>query len=162
MSNINITETNSLGTDGYTLEKKLITLSSAKRNTIKINDVCSEQNVYKTSNYIKTNNLLSYPVKSVALVAVEYIPEHFTNKNCFTYILTINGKDFEIVPINSHKNGIKVIKTSEVQIDTYYSVYVNEPITSAILTIKINSPNTAESPFVSHIKLLTGERFANV
>lgn len=158
MSNINITETEVLNTEGYAIEQKLISVESAKRNVIKINDISSEQNIYKQSSYIRTNNLLTYPVKSVAIAAIEYIPEHFSNKNCFTYILTVNGQDFEVVPINLQKNGVKVIKTSEIQIDTYYSKYVNEPITSAILTIKINTPNTSESPFVSNIKLLAGER----
>lgn len=160
MSNINITETEVINKDIYALEKKLILLNSAKRNVIKICDITTEQNTYQRTSYLKTNNLLSYPVKSVAITAVEYIPDHFTNKDCFTYILTVNGQDFEVVPINLQKNGIKVIKTSEVQIDTYYSKYINEPIVSVFLTIKIDTPNTSESPFVSGIKLLTGERLS--
>lgn len=77
------------------------------------------------------------------------------------YILTVNGVDYDVVPINSHKSGIKVIRYTNYSITDDYVQHVSEPIKSAKLTVKINTPDLSYSPYVSDIKICIGKAAVN-
>ena len=157
-NNIDITEIKPSIQEGYTQEKALTKLQTAKRSVIKISDIVAERHVYADKSIIKTTNLIPYPTKAVGLYVEEYIPPHFPSENYLTYVLNVNGAEYKIVPINSQRDGIKIIKCSDVPMDKYYAVYIKEPIQTAYLTIKITTPNDYETPYVSQMKLLLGER----
>lgn len=157
-TNINITEIIPSEQEGYTSQQALTKLTTAKRSVIKISGITAERHTYANKSIIKTTNLIKYPTKAIALYAQEYIPSHFLEDNYITYILNVNGLEYTIVPINSQRNGVKIIKNSEIPMDKYYSVYINEPIQTAYLTIKITVPNQYETPYISQMKLLLGER----
>jgi hypothetical protein len=75
--------------------------------------------------------------------------------NAVKFILTINGIDYEIVPINSHSNGTKIIRFSGGKASNIYTQMIGEKIHSAYLTILYN--NTADvSPVINNIKILIG------
>lgn len=143
---------------GLKSEKKLVKLNTAKRHVIKINGINLEKNIYKTENVVRTANLIVAPARSIAVFCNEYIPDHFPSGTYIQYFLTINGQDFEVVPINSNKNGIKIIKTSDLDIDSSYVTYINQKIKTAYLTIKIKTPNAYETPFISNLKVLVGDK----
>lgn len=156
-TNIDFTENKTSEQEGFVTSKKLVKVETGRRHAIKINDVTLEHNVYKSPSVIKTGNLITgKPAKSIAVFCNEYIPEHFKEGVYIKYVLTINGEDTEVVPINSHHNGIKRIKTSDYDLDSDYIKYINQPITSAYLTITITTPNQYESPFISNLKVMMG------
>lgn len=157
-NNINITEIKPSTQEGYTNEKALTMLQTARRSVIKISDIIAERHVYADKSIIKTTNLVPYPTKAIGLYVEEYIPSHFPAQDYLTYILNVNDAEYTIVPINSQRDGLKIIKYSDVPIDKYYAVYINEPIQTAYLTIKITTPNQYETPYISQMKLLLGER----
>ncbi len=138
-------------------EKKIIDLNTAKRHVIMINDIDTKQNTYQASSVLKTKELIKYPVNSIALFCSEYVPQHFPKAKYVKYIFTINGKDYEIEPINSNKAGKKLIKYSTIVSDSNSTVNIKESIKSAYLTIQINTPNNTESPLISNIKILYGK-----
>ena len=107
---------------------------------------------------ITTNNLIKKPAKSIAIFANEYIPQHFPKGEYIYYTLTVNGIDYKITPINIDRNGTKIIKTSDFDISSNYSIYIGEEIKTAYLTIKMRSISKYETPFLKNIKVLLGDR----
>lgn len=156
--NIDFSDSDIKDVEGIKTEKKIVTLNTAKRHTIKINGIELEKNIYEKECVIKTNNLIKNPARSIAVFCNEYIPEHFSNDKYIQYYLSINGQDFEVVPINNNRDGVKIIKTSDLDLNSSYVKYVNQKIKSAYLTIKIKTPNKYESPFISNLKVLVGDK----
>lgn len=143
---------------GLKSEKKLVKLNTAKRHVIKINGISLAKNIYTTESVVRTSNLIKTPARSIAIFCNEYIPEHFPSGTYIEYHLTVNGQDFEVVPINSNKNGVKIIKTSDLDLNSSYIKYLNQKIKTAYLTIKIKTPNKYETPFISNLKVLVGDK----
>lgn len=145
----------------------IVKLDTAVRHVIRLNNVVGFANEYNSSSYMYTEELLTGPVQSIAIFANEYIPPTFPTgvdgedvggtEPFISYHLGINGKDFEVVPVNSHKSGVKVIRYSNYSITDDYTLHIPEPIKSAKLTIKINTPDTSYSPYVSNIKVCIGK-----
>lgn len=156
MANIDFKEIAAQELNSYKVNKKLVTIGSAKRHVIKINNIKAEGSVYKQTNSFKSRELISTPVKSIALFCNEYVPEHFSDSDCFKYIFTINGVDHEVVPINSDKNGKKIIRTTDYSSPSEYVIYLNEEIKSAFLSIIIKTPSTNDTPYISNLKILIG------
>lgn len=143
---------------GLQTQKEIVQLNTAKRHVIKVNDIMLEKNVYNSESIIKTNNLITSPARSIAIFCNEYVPEHFTAEAWIKYYLSVNGQDFEIVPINANRNGVKIIKTSDLDLKSDYVRYVNQKIKTAYLTIRLSTPNKYETPFLSNLKVLVGDK----
>ena len=127
---------------------------SAKRSSIKINDISAYKKIYNTKTKIQSKELLSMDCYSIGLFANVYIPYGLDN-TAVKFKLTINGIDYDIVPINSNVNGIKIIRFSGGKSSTRYTQLISEKIHSAYLTIIYS--NTADvSPVVNNIKVLIG------
>lgn len=156
--NIDFKEDEIKDVEGIKTEKKIVTLNTARRHVIKINGIELEKNIYDKQCVIKTNNLIKLPARSIAIFCNEYIPEHFSTDRCIQYFLTVNGQDFEVVPINSDRGGVKIIKTSDLDLDSSYVKYINQKIKTAYLTIKMTTPNKYETPFISNLKVLVGDK----
>lgn len=137
-------------------EEDVFIVNNAKRHVIRINNITAKRKKYNKSTVIKSKELITRPVKSIALFCSEYIPVHFPEDKYFTYVFTINGKDYEVEPINSHRPGNKVIKVATVEQNEAWNLYIDEEIKSAFLTITIKTPSEIESPFLSDIKILYG------
>jgi hypothetical protein len=134
----------------------IVKLQTAKRHTIRINDIAAIKNRYIGRSIMVSRELITEPVTTMALFCNEYIPKHFTNQNCIKYIMTVNGKDYEIAPINSQKNGKKIIRTVQYNLPMDSILYITETIKSAKLTIIISAPNSEETPYISNLKILFG------
>lgn len=131
-------------------------INSARRHAIKVNNIVSEKTTY-ASRTSKTKNLVTGSTDRIAIFANEYIPNHFADKEWVSYKLCVNGIDYNIVPLNSNRPGIKVIKYSSFKEDEPYAVILNEPIKEAYLTITVRTPNSQETPYVSNLKVVTGK-----
>jgi hypothetical protein len=136
------------------------TLPKAKRHVIEIDDMTAAKRQYQSDGYIRTGNLISdteQKISSIAIFCNEYLPDKLlTQTDAVKYILTVNDVDHEIVPINSNKNGVKIIKQAKTGDDSNYALYINESIKSAVLTISMKSRNSDLSPYLSSIKVLFG------
>jgi hypothetical protein len=139
-----------------TTKDTTVIVPSAKRHVIKIPSLIAEKNTYASESLINISNLISSPVKSIAVFSSEYIPDHLPPDDYVKYTLTINGTEYEIVPINSDKNGKKIIRTTQYDSSPEYVEYLNEDIKSASLSITIKTLNGYATPFISNIKLLVG------
>ena len=128
-----------------------------ERHVIKINDLKILLGSY-TKAQMESVELISDPIESIAIFANEYIPTHFSDdKTYIQYILTINGIDYNIVPINSNKEGTKVIRNVDNITSDSYVEYIKESIKSAKLTIIINTPDNSSTPYVSNVKICYGK-----
>lgn len=137
--------------------ERTIELPNAKRHVIRISDITVHVGVF-SQGYLQTKELITNPVQSIAVFANEYIPEYFPdNKTYIQYILTVNGIDYDIVPINSEKNGTKVIRVSNYSIIDDYVVHINETIKSASLKVVINTMDNNVTPYVSNVKICFGK-----
>nr|DAK26741.1 MAG TPA: hypothetical protein [Caudoviricetes sp.] len=106
---------------------------------------------------ITKTGFITSPVESISVYANEYIPSHFISDKYIEYILTINGKDYEIVPLNSHKPGIKVIRFANYSNENNYTEHLNETIKTAKLKVIIHVSRNGETPFVSNLKICLGK-----
>ena len=137
--------------------ERTIELPNAKRHVIRISDITTHVGTF-SQGYLQTKELITNPVQSIAVFANEYIPEYFPdNKTYIQYILTVNGIDYDIVPINSEKTGTKVIRVSNYSIIDDYVVHINETIKSASLKVVINTMDSNVTPYVSNVKICFGK-----
>lgn len=157
--NIDFKENISQSNVTYSSTKQLVFPNSAKRHAIKINELEISKNNYAITNTMSTNNLISNKSSSIAIYCNEYIPDYFDkDKQYITYYLTVNSNTFEVIPINSERNGIKIIKTNDYDFNIENIEYITEPILSAYLTIVIKTPDKNRSPYISNLKVLVGDK----
>ena len=67
--------------------------------------------------------------------------------------MSVNGTEREIVPLNSHKEGIKIIRTGEEAGIVGHTQYITEPIQDASLRILIWAANETQIPHLGQIKI---------
>lgn len=156
--NIDFEKDKVVSLDGVKIVNKIVKLSTGKRHVIKINDISLYKNTYVNKTIIKTKNLIDKKTKSLAIFANEYIPEEMNAVNPIKYTMTVNGQEIEMVPINYDRNGIKIVKMSESEEISNYTHHVNDIITSAYLTITMNTNNEDFTPFISNLKILKGDK----
>ena len=113
-------------------------------------------NAYNKNSYIQTQELIQdAKLYSVSVFANVYIPEGL-NSDSVEFILTVNGIDYSVVPINDNtSSGTKIVRYSQGNSKTEYTELTNEVITSAYLTIKLKGTKEL-SPYVNNIKVLFG------
>lgn len=142
----------------------IIPLQNTKRYVIRVNDIIAFTSTYNAESYLETSELISGPVDCIAVFSNEYYPPGFPSDaaiygfpDYLIYTLTVNGKDYTVVPVNSHKSGIKIIRYSDYTITEDYTVHVNEPIKTASLKVKFRTPNLSYSPYLSNLKICLGK-----
>lgn len=123
---------------------------------VRVNDIKTVAASYNTSATLKSNKIEANNITSVAVYATEYIPDSLLDENCFKYTLTVNGKDYEIQPINSQRNGTKIIKYKIDGSSEDSVTNIEDKITSVELAVTIKTNNTEISPFISNIKICLG------
>lgn len=135
--------------------KKIVKVESANRHIIKLNDISLYKNTYKKGMTL-SKELITTPVKSIAIYCNEYINKDYSIKNAVNYYLILNGKEYKVEPINSNRDGKKIAKMSSQAYESEYAIYLNEKIKSAKLKIVANVANTNITPYISDIKILIG------
>ena len=139
-----------------TIENITTIVPTAKRHAIKINDINSRVKNYKTESTLKTDELISggTDVYAISVFANVYYPNNIAKDNV-KFILTVNGIDYEVKPVNSHESGVKIIRFSEGKMPAEYTKYIGEKIQSASLKIVMNS-EAKLTPYINNIKILLG------
>lgn len=140
-----------------------IIFNNTYRKIIRINEVEARRVMFNSGSGTTENIITSGRAISVGVFVNEYIPEFIKNNltDEIKYILIINGKNYEVIPINSNKKGIKLIKYSQTPIKENYVTYINEPINSLQLVLII--PTALQySPYLANLKLCLGKQVSNV
>lgn len=130
---------------------------TAKRHVVRLNDVLFKQKKYASSCIIKSKELINSDLNifAISVFANTYIPEGVSPKS-ISFVLTVNGNDYEVIPVNSNENGTKVIRFSQGKIPNEYTQYIGEKIQSAFLTIKMTPQNNL-TPYINNLKILLGD-----
>lgn len=136
---------------------KTIELPAAQRHVIRLNDIHAISSSFTTASVMQSVELISAPVDSIAIFANEYEPQHFQDRLHFEYILTVNGIDYNITPVNSNRDGLKVIRFSHEMEPDSYSLHINESIKSAYLKVLLYSDDSATTPVLSNLKICYGK-----
>ena len=138
------------------LDKITTIVPTAKRHAIKINDIHSRIKNYRNESNLKTGELISEgtDVYAISVFANIYYPNNISKDNV-KFILTVNGIDYTVKPVNSHEDGIKIIRFSQGKMPAEYTKYIGEKIQSASLKIVINSESKL-TPYINNIKILLG------
>lgn len=140
--------------DNSTIIKKIEKVESAKRHIVRISDIGLFKNKYDKG-YIISKELITDPIDTIALYCNEYINGNYTIENNVSYFLILNGVEYKVEPINSNRNGKKIVRMSALY-NADHVIYLNENIKSARLKIVINSVNQDVTPYISDIKILIG------
>lgn len=136
-------------------KKETTIIKSAKRHLIKINDLKAYFNNYSGDSYFQTKNLITNSkVYAIALFANVYVPNEIT-EDTVEFTLTVNGQDYKVIPVNNSGNGIKIIRFSKGKSNIKYTKYIDEVITSAVLTVRLKSYKNL-SPYINNLKILVG------
>ena len=85
------------------------------------------------------------------------MPTYFTEGTYIQYILTVNGKDYEVVPINSNAAGTKVIRFSNYTVNDSYVEHLKETIKSASLKVIIHAAQDGSTPYINNLKVCLGK-----
>lgn len=142
--------------NGGVSSEKTIVLESGKRNVIPINDITIKKVSFASSTTLTSKELISdSPVSVISVFCNVYLPKPLKD-NAVKFILTVNGQDIEIAPVNSHLNKTKIIRFSNGTMKNDYTHYLNEKIKSAKLKIMLNG-NAELSPFINNVKILVGD-----
>lgn len=149
--------------DNKIQKEKLIKLDSGKRHLIRIHEIVLQSHIYIDKSYFKTTNLLPYPVQSVAIYADIYYPGHLDKKEqAVDFEIIVNNKSYSVVPINSDRNGKKIIASSSFDFNTLYAgIYINEPLTKVEISMQFNCSHQHETAVVKNLKLLIGDPYEN-
>lgn len=146
-----------------------IPLDNAQRHVIRVNDITAFKSTYEQESYLETKELISTPVDCIAIFANEYYPPTFPTdasvygtEDYLTYILTVNGTEYTVVPVNSQKSGVKIIRYSNYTITENYTVHIAEPIKSATIKVKFRTPNPSYTPYLSNLKVCLGKAVVNL
>ena len=131
-------------------------IDSAKRHVIKINDLAIRKNVIVGESVMISRELISEPVSVISLFCNMYFPNNLPF-DCVKFVMTVNGKDYDIVPVNSQINGKKIIRFSQGTMSSDYTVYTNEKIKSAKLKIIMKSMSEI-TPYINNVKILVGDK----
>jgi len=128
---------------------------NTKRKKIAINNIALYSSEYTSTSLTSIDILEAGSVDRIGLFLSEYVPDHFTEDTYIKYWLIVNGTEYEIVPVNSPKNGIKIIKFSEKEnaISQDYVKTISETIKTASIKITIDTYKDKETPYISNIKL---------
>lgn len=129
-------------------------VESAKRHVIKLNEIDAGFYQYENKSKMQTYELINQDTYAIAVFANVYIPSGLTDDSV-KFTLTINGIDYEVVPINSHLNGTKIVRFSTGNSSNVYTQRIGEKIKSAYLTISFSN-ETKLAPRVNNVKILLG------
>lgn len=131
-------------------------VQTAKRHVIRINNIEASAKQYKSESVFKSKELITSKndTYAISLFANIYLPNNLS-EDYVKFTLTINGEDYEISPINSSSNNIKVIRFSQGKMSADYTKYIGEKITSAFLTVSIKSKDRI-TPYINNLKILLG------
>ena len=135
--------------------KKTSIVNNAKRHVIRINDIKAYKSIFSNS-MLLSNELIKDHIDYIALFANEYIQEGYDISKNIEYYLIINGIEYKINPINSNRDGVKIVRHSIQSYKSEYVTYINESIKSAKLKIVSKLSNKEVSPYISNVKILIG------
>ena len=144
-------------TIGESSTKSVIKLDNAYRKKIEVKELTAAAGEYSTG-ILTISNIITSPANSIAIFANEYIPSFVSNnKDFITYKLTVNEKEYDVVPINSNKKGVKVIRFGASPLNNEYEKNISETIKQASLKIEIKACDSGSStPFLSNLKICLG------
>lgn len=135
--------------------------NSVRRKMIRLNSIKLYSANYTETSIESIDLLEAGSVDKISLFASEYIPDHFNSGTEYIeYYLIVNGTEHKIVPANLPRDGVKIIKYSEVsdpsKIVTDTEI-IKETIKSAKIKLVIHPHGSNETPFVSNLKLCLGK-----
>lgn len=147
-----ITEENSDKITTYTT-----IVPTAKRHVVRLSDVYFKEKKYSSETIIKSRELITKDTNifAISVFANTYLPNNMSDDNV-RFFLTVNGKEYEVIPVNSNVNGIKIIRFSQGKMPNKYTQYVGEKIQSAFLTIRMK-PQSNLTPYINNLKILLGD-----
>ena len=140
--------------------EEIVVLKNTERHCIRLYGISAISSNYGEETTISTGELIDNPVKSISFFVNEYVPDYFSSSDISDYIsytMEINGKEYEMVPINSDRKGTKVVRKITYLKRDVYSEKLEESIKSAGLIIKMKTPVTDGTPYVSNLKICYGE-----
>jgi hypothetical protein len=146
--------------DSYDVESQRVILETAKRHAIRINDISAFSHTYHENGMLQSINVMdklpaATQIKSVAFYCDEFYPELASKiGDVVRYSLVVNGRSYEVVPINSKRNGIKIIRNTNFADNSGYVTYINEKVNTLVLNIRFTLADQKFSPHINNIKLL--------
>lgn len=138
------------------IDKVTTVVPTAKRHVVKINDITVKSKSFYSDSSMKSNQLITEgsDIYAISVFANVYLPAGLP-KDAVRFTLTVNGVDYQVQPVNSYENGIKVVRFSQGKMPAEYTQYIGEKIQSAYLTVTLKSKGQV-CPYINNLKILYG------
>lgn len=130
-------------------------LDNAIRKVVQLGGISAYNNEYSESS-ILTSNLgpEEGTYKTIALFANEYIPDAYeSSDDPITYTAIVNGQEYSIVPVNSYKDGTKMISCSDTHYGNSEVRFIDDEISTVQIRINLTPDSNGCAPFVGNLKL---------
>ena len=142
----------------YQSGEELIFLTNAVRKRLVIHSITATSSAYNEHNTLQSGELLPFATDRIAVIANELVPAHFVDRLYFQYFLTVNGTEYLVQPINSQKDGVKIIKLNKYGSQEASVQLLDETIKTASLRIVLLAASEEETPYLSNVKICYGRQ----
>lgn len=140
-------------------------LENIQQKSLKINNIKLFTGSF-TETDITTDDLLEAGAVDAAGIFVnELIPAHFSGSRYVKYYLIVNGEEYEVEPVNSMRNGVKLVKFNENESSNNaesYAKIISETIKSLKIRITMLPEDAQETPYIGNIKLCLGKDTSSI
>lgn len=137
-------------------ETCIVKLDNAVRKIIRLGGINAYYNSYTKSSLL-TDNLgpsENESYKTIALFANEYIPDAYSDElTPIVYTATVNGQEYNIVPVNSQADGTKMISCAEDHYDNAEVRFIDDEIKTVQVRVTLTPDSNGCTPFVGNLKL---------
>ena len=142
-------------TDAASPEAKIVELPNVKRHVVRLTSIVGITGSYEDA-VMETGEILASSASSFAIFANEYVPQYFGNDTYFRYYANVDGETIEMVPINSNRSGIKLLRYSGAIPSSPYIKRMKSEMSSIHLKVEIKAHSGGGTPYLSNIKACIG------
>ena len=133
-------------------EENIEFIENSARSVILLNEITAYNSKYEESSMVSDTFTID-KAHDVAIYSEEKIYGSDEIESSIEYILNINGTDYPIVPINSERDGVQLIKTSDFEYYNPKTTLITDKISSAYLTVNFKPVAESKTGFCKNIKI---------
>lgn len=127
-------------------------IEDSVRHVILLNEVTAYNSKYTESSMVSDTFTIDN-AHDVGIYVNEKIYGSAEIEDSIQYYLNINGVDYEITPLNSERDGIQLIKTSDFEYYNPKVQLITDKISSAYLTVIFKPVSESQTGFCKDIKI---------
>lgn len=129
---------------------------------IEVSQIVTRSRQFIEATGITDNLITAGSAHAVGIYYDLYLPSFMKSEaSRIETALIVNSDRYNVIPLNEHDDGIKIIKNTNISIRNKYFVFIDAPITSLQLEVSIPTFQ-GYSPYIANLKVCLGRRSKDV